>query len=73
MAKLHRFPESLKVIRTELGLSQPDLAEEIKCHETLISHWERGSSDPSFLMLVKLKKVLDCSYDLLIDGEKEMK
>lgn len=70
MNKLHRFPENLKVIRNELHLTQEQLAHEVQCCETLISHWESGYSDPSFNRLVKLESILKCGFDILIKGKK---
>lgn len=55
--------------RKELGLTQRDLAEELRISEQAVSKWERGRSFPDISILVPLSKVLNLSvYDLLEGG-----
>ena len=43
------FAEKVKLVRTELKLSQEDLARELGVSFTTINRWENGSYNPSRL------------------------
>lgn len=61
------FAENLKILRLSQKMSQKQLAEKLKVSFKTISHWESGYSEPSLEILCKLKSVLNCSYDDLLD------
>lgn len=50
------LPEELKFVRTEMGLTQSELAERIKKDHQTIGRWERGENpvDPTAEMLVRI-------------------
>lgn len=61
------FKENLRNLRKLKGLSQQELADKLKVSFKTISHWELGYSEPSLFLLVKLKEVLNASYEELLD------
>lgn len=64
-----KFGENLRRIRKELGLTQMDLAKALNIGLSTVNNWEWGYSTPHFETLVKLKQILKCTYEELIDGE----
>lgn len=66
-----RFPDRLKEIREERGLSQADLAEKSGLQTSAISHFETGRRSPSFDNLKRLADALGSSIDALLDRKLE--
>lgn len=56
---MHTFPELIKKIRKEAGLSQPDFALKLEVSPALIAMIETGQKEVSKNFIVKLAKVLD--------------
>lgn len=63
------FGETLANLRKAKGLSQEQLAEEIKLTRQTISKWELNQSTPDIDYLLKLSDFFDVSTDYLIKGE----
>lgn len=67
------FPENLKRIRIEKGMSQQALAKAAGVSQTAIYHWEKGLRIPKVGSLDRIADVLDVSMDdfftEVIDGE----
>ena len=61
------FKNKLKEIRNRKGISQQQLADKLNVSFKTISHWELGYSEPSLFLLVKLKEILNASYEELLD------
>ena len=61
------FKDNLKNLRKLKNLSQQQLAEKLNVSFKTISHWELGYSEPSLSLLVKLKEILNASYEELLD------
>jgi len=61
------FKDNLRNLRKVKGLSQQQLADKLNVSFKTISHWELGYSEPSLFLLVKLKEVLNASYEELLD------
>ncbi len=59
-------PSRMRTRRTELGMSQPELAKRIKTTQPRISLWEKGKEKPTFDYLARLAKALECSADWLL-------
>jgi len=57
--------------RTEIGLSQKDLAGQINVSPPAINRFEKGEKSPSVDTLVKLAKVLGVSTDYLLGNESD--
>ncbi len=53
-----RFPEVLREVRTEKGLSQEALADRAGLHRTYISQIERGLKSPSLKSLAQIANAL---------------
>ena len=64
------FPQRLKELRFEKGLTQKELAEQIGIKRNTYSDWENGKTEPSFENLVKLADLLDVSLDWLFGRDK---
>ena len=64
------FPERLRALRRQLGLTQEQLGEELHVSKASISAWENGREAPSFRLLPRLRVVLGASLDdLICSGE----
>lgn len=61
------FPERLKKLRTEAGLSQKKLAEELGFSQASIGYWEKGERTPSIEAVMKIAEYFHISVDQLID------
>lgn len=62
-----RFKEA----RTQAGLSQQQVADQLGIHQTAISNWEKGKNLPAAAMLAKVAHLYGCSIDELFrsDGD----
>ena len=65
------FAEMLKKLRTEKGLSQWDLAEQMFVTRSTISRWENGSRLPDAAMLSRLSRCLDADVNMLLSATME--
>lgn len=61
------FKDNLKNLRKLKNFSQQQLAEKLDVSFKTISHWELGYSEPSLSLLIKLKEILNASYEELLD------
>ena len=61
----------IKKYRTELGLSQEELAEKVYVTRQTVSNWETGKSSPDIHSLLLLGALFDLSLDQLIKGDLE--
>ena len=59
----------IKRYRTELGLSQEELAEKVYVTRQTISNWENGKSYPDIHSLLLLSSLFNVSLDQLIKGD----
>lgn len=55
----------LKLIRTERGLTQKDLADKLGIPARTYGSWERGERDLSFVDACRIADILNCSLDEL--------
>lgn len=55
--------------RTELGLSQAELARRVDMTQPQISHIEGGDSVPSLSLLTRLADALDAALSIDLDGD----
>lgn len=60
----------IKAQRTELNMTQKDLAEKIGCTDKAISRWETGKGLPDMSFIIPLSKELNVSINELLMGEK---
>lgn len=62
----------MKRVRTERGLSQERLAEQLNVSRQTVSKWENGLAVPSGDNLNQLGKALGVSVDFLLNGERAL-
>ncbi len=60
----------IKTQRTELNMTQKDLAEKIGCTDKAVSRWETGKGLPDMSFIIPLSKELNVSINELLMGEK---
>ncbi len=60
----------IKELRSELNMTQKDLACAINCTDKAISRWETGRGIPEVSMLIPLSKTLGVSVNELLMGER---
>jgi len=65
------FAENFRIERIKKGLSQHTTAIVFKVDRTTISTWERGISEPDYMMLKNIADYFDVSADYLIGREDE--
>jgi transcriptional regulator with XRE-family HTH domain len=63
-----RFGTNLAHLRARTGFSQETLAEKLDIHPSHVQKLEYGSVSPSFGILVRLKRSLNCAWEELLDG-----
>ncbi|MBR6185892.1 MAG: response regulator [Clostridia bacterium] len=67
------FAETIRQLRTERGLSQAQLAEQMYVTRSAVARWESGSRMPDAMMIVRLAKCLgtntEALFSLLSDQE----
>ena len=66
LAKKLRY--NLKSLRIFNNLTQQELANKVGVSFKTISHWELGYSEPSLQLLIKLKNILNTTFDELLEG-----
>ena len=67
-----KFNEKLKVLRTEKGYTQEEIATKLNISRQSVSKWENGINEPDFETLKKICIIFDCSISDLIDDDKEV-
>lgn len=55
--------ENIKKLRTQKGLTQAELAQQIGIGQTMIGHIERGAKIPSLIVALDLAKALGCTVE----------
>ncbi|HZS45837.1 MAG TPA: helix-turn-helix transcriptional regulator [Blastocatellia bacterium] len=72
-----RLAIKLKQIRESLELSQPQMAaqlttEKSPVHNAHISHFEKGTRQPSYITLLKYARLAKVNAEVLIDDEVDL-
>ena len=62
--------ENIKRLRTEQGLTQAELAEQLHVVRQTVSKWEQGTSVPDALLLQKLAEIFGTDADSLLGTAK---
>ena len=63
--------QKIKKLRTEKGLTQKDLADQVHVTFQTVSKWENDENEPDVSTLKALAKLFDCSMDFLLSEEDE--
>ena len=66
------FEERLKYLRSELGLSQTDMAKLMGVSLRVYHRYEKGEQKPSYEKLIPLVKKFNVNINWLLTGEGEM-
>ena len=61
--------ERIRTLRKAMGISQVDLARELKITKQAVSNWENGNISPSTEVIRKLALFFGCSADYLLELE----
>lgn len=64
---IRRLQEELQKLR-EQGWTSVDIADELRCHKTTVSHWRRGIAFPDIRYLRDLYEI-GCDIMYIITGE----
>lgn len=56
----------VRELRKKHGLSQSQLAEKLGVHQTAVSQWETGRTDPDIECARKMASIFDVSLDALL-------
>ena len=64
--------EQIKKYRTEMNLSQEELAEKIYVTRQSVSNWENGKTYPDIHSLLLLSSLFGISLDQLVKGDIEI-
>lgn len=62
------FGDNLRELRKEKGLTQLQLAQIIGVGRSTLTSWETNIYQPDLEMLKTIKKVLQVTYEELLDG-----
>ena len=65
------FSETLKKLRTKIGLSQQALAEKMYVTKSTVSRWESGVRLPDAIMITRLSEILDVDVNVLLSAAAE--
>lgn len=65
------FPERLKQLRKEKGMTQIDLAKAIGVSSSTVAMWETGKRKPSFEMFDRLTEVFDRRIDYILGASDD--
>lgn len=60
-----KFPEKIKDLREEKGISQEKLADQLGISHGIISFWENGKREPKLSNLILLAQYFGVSIDYL--------
>lgn len=67
------FGKTLKERRSQLDLTQQEVAKKLYISRQTISNWENGKSYPDLDMLIKISDVYQVSIDSLLKGDQKLK
>lgn len=65
------FPERLKQLRKEKGLTQVTLADTLGVSKGTVAMWETGKRMPGFEMLTRLSELFDKRIDYIIGSSED--
>ena len=58
--------ERVRLLRREIGMTQQDLANALCVHQTAVSQWESGRTEPDIESVHKLARIFGVSADYLL-------
>lgn len=63
----------IKQLRIDRNLKQQDLADRIEVSQAVVSNWERGLSEPPYMMLLRIAEALGVNPAVLLGTEEQTK
>lgn len=63
---------TIKNRRSEVGITQVELAKAVGVTQGAVAQWESGITSPNIKLLPKLASILDCTTDELLGVEKSV-
>ncbi len=66
------FPNKLKALRIQKGLTQQELAKFLNVSQNAIYNWENGKREPNMSMQKKIAEIFDIALYILIDDDYEI-
>ena len=63
--------QKLKKLRTDKGLTQKDLADQLHVTFQTVSKWESDTNEPDIATLKELAQLYGCTFDYLLNDEEE--
>lgn len=68
------LPDKLLAIRTQLGLSQTQMAKRLQLKKayTVISSYERGTREPDLITLLRYARLAKVTIDTLVDDNAKL-
>lgn len=67
------FPENLKFLRTQNGMTQDDLAKKMDKDYSTIGKWELGQRNPIMSDIIKLSDIFNISVQDLVEKDLRIK
>lgn len=71
MFDTNKVANNIRNARTKLNMTQMNLADELGVSYQAVSNWERGNSMPDISKLPELCKILNISFEKLVDEKSE--
>lgn len=68
-----KISQNLRNLRQAKGVSQTEVAKQIKAQRGTYSAWERGLAEPSICFLIKIAKYHGVSVDELVGSKLKTK
>ena len=67
---MNKVNTMIKLLRTEKGMNQEQLAEKLQVTRQAVSNWETGKTQPDIETLTRMAEVFDVSVEKLIYGKE---
>ena len=61
----------IRELRSNLGLTQKNIAEKLGCNQTAVGKYEREELEPNLEVLSKLADIFNCSIDYIVCREDD--
>ncbi len=68
---MNTLPNVLKELRRNKGMTQKEIAQELKITDRTYGHYETGKREPSIDMLIEIADYYNISLDILVGRYKK--
>ncbi len=68
----HFLNDNIKTLRSQMGLSQVELATKLSVSKQCVSNWENDNVQPSIDMLIKIADYFNVSTDFLLGRSSDV-